>query len=72
MITPVLRVCAGVVLVSWAEMALRAGQIHLLHIPADQARGLLGVAFPWLLSSEWTYLGLAVLACAVLRLGAVP
>ncbi|MFD4673321.1 hypothetical protein ACFWNN_26600 [Lentzea sp. NPDC058450] len=64
--TSVLRACAGVMLVSWAEMALRAGQIHLFHIPAGEARGLLGVVFPWLLSFEWTYLGLAVVACLLL------
>lgn len=56
-----LTVFLVIVLAYWAESLLRAAQIHLLHLPAPYARGLLGIPFPWLVSSEWMDHGYALI-----------
>lgn len=56
-----LTVLTVIVLVYWAVRLLRAAQIHLFHIPAPQAHGLLGVPFPWLVHSEWSHHGYSLI-----------
>jgi hypothetical protein len=57
---PVLTVVTVVVLVYWAELLLRLGQTYLYHIPEAYARGLLGMALPWLAESGWVHHGFAL------------
>jgi hypothetical protein len=49
-----------VVLGHWAEHVTQAIQIWGLGWPRPQAKGALGLAFPWLVTSEWLHYGYAV------------
>lgn len=49
-----------IVLAHWAEHLVQAFQIYALGWPAAQARGLLGMPFPVLISSEWLHYGYAI------------
>jgi hypothetical protein len=49
-----------VVLAHWAEHIAQTIQIWGLGWPVPRARGLLGLAFPWLISSEWLHYGFAL------------
>jgi len=49
-----------VVIGHWAEHIVQAIQIYALHWPRPQAGGVLGLAFPWLVTSEWLHYGYAV------------
>ena len=49
-----------VVIAHWAEHLAQAYQLWVLGWPAPQARGVLGVPFPWLIKSEWLHYGYAL------------
>lgn len=49
-----------VVLAHWAEHIAQAIQIWGLGWPVPKARGVLGVPFPWLVTSEWLHYGYAL------------
>ncbi|MGQ0838104.1 hypothetical protein [Actinokineospora sp.] len=49
-----------IVLAHWAEHIAQAVQIYLLGWPVPRARGVLGLAFPWLVHSEWLHYGFAL------------
>jgi len=49
-----------VVLGHWAEHLAQAYQIWVMHMPLPQARGVLGMPFPWLVKSEWLHYGYAI------------
>jgi hypothetical protein len=49
-----------VVLAHWAEHVTQAIQIYALGWPRPKAKGALGLAFPWLVTSEWLHYGFAV------------
>lgn len=49
-----------VVLLHWAEHLAQAFQIYVLGWPLPDARGLLGLPFPWLVSSETMHYGYAL------------
>ncbi|MBM2620148.1 hypothetical protein JIG36_32000 [Actinoplanes sp. LDG1-06] len=49
-----------VTLAHWAEHLTQAWQIWVLNWPRPQARGVLGVPFPALISSEWLHYGYAI------------
>jgi hypothetical protein len=55
-----LTVFGLVVVAHWAEHLVQAAQIWVLGWPRPEARGLLGIPFPWLISSEWLHYGYAV------------
>jgi len=55
-----LTVYMVVVLAHWAEHLVQAYQIWVLGWPRPQARGVLGMPFPWLVSSEWLHYGYAI------------
>src|SRR6476469_2114995 len=57
---PALMVFGVIVLGHWAEHVAQAIQVYLLHWPRPAAGGLLGLAFPWLVTSEWLHYGYAV------------
>ena len=50
-----------VVLAHWAEHLVQAYQIWVLGWTRPEARGVLGVWFPWLVSSEWMHYGYALI-----------
>ncbi|PZF96063.1 hypothetical protein [Micromonospora deserti] len=49
-----------IVLAHWAEHLVQAYQIWVLGWSRPEARGVLGVPFPWLVSSEWMHYGYAI------------
>ncbi|WP_158885702.1 hypothetical protein [Amycolatopsis anabasis] len=49
-----------IVLAHWAEHIAQAIQIYALDWPRPEAGGVLGLVFPWLVSSEWLHYGFAV------------
>lgn len=55
-----LTVFMVIVLAHWAEHLAQAAQIYLLGFPVHHARGVLGLAFPWLVHSEWLHYGYAL------------
>ena len=63
-----LSVFMVIVIAHWAEHIAQAIQIWGLGWPRPQARGLLGLAFPWLISSEWLHYGFAIVMLAGLWL----
>jgi hypothetical protein len=69
---PALMVYLVVVLGHWAEHITQAAQIYLLGWPRPEAGGVLGLAFPVLVTSEWLHYGYAVVmmvAFVILRHG---
>lgn len=49
-----------VVVAHWAEHLAQAYQIYVLGWPRPKAGGVLGLFFPWLVSSEWLHYGFAI------------
>lgn len=49
---PALRLFLVIVLAHWAEHLAQATQIYILGWPTPEARGVLGLWFPWLIKSE--------------------
>ncbi len=61
-----------VVLAHWAEHLAQAAQIWVLGWPVPKARGVLGLAYPWLVAKEWLHYGYALVmlvGLALLRAG---
>lgn len=50
-----------IVLAHWAEHVAQAIQVYVLGWPLPEARGVLGLAFPWLVTSEWMHYGYALI-----------
>jgi hypothetical protein len=65
---PALIVFGLVVLAHWAEHLTQAFQIWGLGWQPQQARGVLGMPFPWLIQQEWLHYGYAVVMLAGLWL----
>ena len=55
-----LRVFMVIVLAHWVEHLLQGLQIYLLGWPVPEARGAVGLLFPWLIKSEALHYGYAV------------
>src|SRR5262249_23320647 len=71
---PALLTYTAIVLTHWSEHLLQAFQIYVLHWPIAEARGLLGIPFPWLVQSEtlhYIYALVMLVAFWVLRKGFV-
>jgi hypothetical protein len=49
-----------IVLAHWGEHLVQAYQIYVLHWPRPKAGGILGLWYPWLISSEWLHYGYAI------------
>lgn len=49
-----------IVLAHWAEHLTQAFQIYVLHWPVPEARGVLGLWFPWMVKSEVLHYGYAL------------
>ncbi|TDB98847.1 hypothetical protein [Actinomadura sp. 7K534] len=55
----------GIIVVAhWAEHILQAIQIWVLGWSKPEARGVLGIPFPWLVESEWMHYGYAIVMLA--------
>ena len=63
-----LRSFMVIVLAHWAEHFLQTFQIYVLGWPVPQARGALGLLFPWLVSSEVMHYGYALVMLVALWL----
>ncbi|HEX6926278.1 MAG TPA: hypothetical protein VF167_12735 [Longimicrobiaceae bacterium] len=55
-----LQIFMAIVLAHWAEHLAQAFQIYVLGWPRPQAGGVLGLFFPWLVSSEVLHYGYAL------------
>ncbi|MBO3750607.1 hypothetical protein J5X84_31405 [Streptosporangiaceae bacterium NEAU-GS5] len=67
-----LNVFMVIVVAHWAEHIAQAIQIYALGWKVPDAKGVLGLAFPWLVTSEWLHYGYALImlvALIVLRKG---
>jgi hypothetical protein len=49
---PALQFFMFIVLAHWAEHLAQATQIYILNWPVPEARGVLGIWYPWLIKSE--------------------
>lgn len=56
-----MRLFLVIVLAHWAEHIVQAVQIYVMDWPVPEARGLLGMPFPWLVTSEWMHYGYALI-----------
>ncbi|MEO3762070.1 hypothetical protein [Streptomyces sp. B8F3] len=56
-----LGVFVFIVLAHWAEHVVQAIQIYIYNRPVPDARGVLGMPFPWLVTSEWMHYGYALI-----------
>ncbi|GAA1767319.1 hypothetical protein [Luedemannella helvata] len=63
-----LNIYMVIVLAHWAEHLAQAFQIWALGMPRPKALGALGMAFPWLIRSEWLHYGYALVMIAGLIL----
>jgi hypothetical protein len=63
-----LNVFLVIVIAHWAEHIAQAFQIWVLGWPVPQSRGVLGLAFPWLVKSEWLHYGYALVMLVALWL----
>jgi hypothetical protein len=50
----------AIVLAHWGEHLVQAYQIYVMGWPRPKAGGILGLWYPWLISSEWLHYGYAV------------
>ena len=55
-----LQVFMAIVLAHWGEHLVQAYQVYVMHWPRPKAGGILGLWYPWLISSEWLHYGYAV------------
>ncbi|MGQ0841304.1 hypothetical protein [Actinokineospora sp.] len=56
-----LAIFMAIVLAHWAEHITQAVQVFILDWPRPKAGGVLGLWFPWLVSSEWMHYGYAII-----------
>lgn len=57
-----------ITLAHWVEHITQAVQVYALSWPLPEARGALGLWFPWLVKSEWLHYGYAIVMLALLFL----
>ncbi|GIH67773.1 hypothetical protein [Sphaerimonospora thailandensis] len=50
-----------IVVAHWGEHIAQAIQVYVLGWPLPEALGVLGIPFPWLVTSEWMHYGYALL-----------
>jgi hypothetical protein len=71
---PALLTYTAIILAHWAEHLAQSFQIYVLGWPLKEARGVLGMPFPWLVTSEslhYAYALIMLVAFWVLRKGFV-
>lgn len=57
---PVVVLFTLIVIAHWGEHLAQAAQIWIFGWPTSKANGLLGIPFPWLITTEWLHYGFAV------------
>ena len=57
---PALQIFTVIVLAHWAEHLAQAAQIYMLGWPIPESRGVLGLWFPWMVTSEVLHYGYAL------------
>lgn len=55
-----LQIFMAIVLAHWGEHLVQAYQVYVMHWPRPKAGGILGLWYPWLISSEWLHYGYAI------------
>jgi hypothetical protein len=55
-----LQIFMLIVLAHWGEHLVQAYQVYVMHWPRPKANGILGLWYPWLITSEWLHYGYAV------------
>jgi len=50
-----------IVIAHWVEHIVQGVQIYALHWARPRAKGALGYAYPWLVTSEWLHYGFALI-----------
>lgn len=60
------KVFALIVILHWTEHLVQAAQIYLLGWPIAAAGGILGVWFPWMITSELMHYGYAIVMLVAL------
>jgi hypothetical protein len=71
---PALQIFTAIILVHWAEHLVQSFQVYVLGWSLSDARGVLGMPFPWLVTSEslhYAYALVMLIAFWVLRKGFV-
>jgi hypothetical protein len=71
---PALLTYTAIILIHWSEHLVQAFQVYVLGWPLPEARGVLGMPFPWLVKSEalhYFYAVFMLVAFWVLRKGFV-
>lgn len=57
-----------IVIAHWAEHVAQAIQIYVMNWPIPEANGVIGLAFPWMVTSEWLHYGYAFIMLVGLAL----
>lgn len=55
-----LQIFMVIVLAHWGEHLVQEYQVYVLHWPRPKAGGILGLWYPWLITSEWLHYGYAI------------
>jgi len=55
-----------IVIAHWGEHLFQAYQVYVLHWPRPQSMGMMGMVWPWLISSEWLHYGYALIMLVAL------
>jgi hypothetical protein len=63
-----LKLFMVVVLAHWAEHLAQATQIYVMGWPVKEARGVLGLWYPWMVKSELLHYGYAIIMLAAIWL----
>jgi hypothetical protein len=56
----------AIVIAHWGEHVFQAYQVYVLNWPRPHAMGMLGLAWPWLTTSEWLHYGYALIMLVAL------
>jgi hypothetical protein len=58
---PALLTFMAIVIAHWGEHLFQAYQVYVMHWPRPKALGMLGLVYPWLVSSETLHYGYALI-----------
>lgn len=61
-----LVVFMAIVIAHWGEHVFQAYQVYVLHWPRPHSMGMLGMVWPWLMTSEWLHYGYALIMLVAL------
>ncbi|MGA8273282.1 MAG: hypothetical protein WB919_17095 [Candidatus Sulfotelmatobacter sp.] len=58
---PALMIFMAIVIAHWGEHLFQAYQVYVMHWPRPKALGMLGLLYPWLVTSETMHYGYALI-----------